>query len=360
MRTFLITGSGTATTRVAAATAITAALAGQRTLLASVGPTDYLSALFDGTLSSTPQPLAERLDGCAYDSLDALANAWEQNRANLGSSFAQLGSDELPTVPGMDVFFGLRQINEQAANYDLAVIDVGDYGAFLRTLAAPDSFRWLLRLGRTLVPTALIPFDWVGQTGAARVAAERLRDSATFAGGATLGFVLEPEAAALDAARFAIPALQLHGIAVAALVAGPVFPTDLADEQLARIAASQRAVIAEARATWPDQTMLELPFATQDRGIAALTTLGQHLYGDQMPTAVFASSGPIDLLPGPALALRLPGLPRGALRLTLSGDELIVRIGPYRRHIHLPESLRGITAIKASRDGDRVVIQRRT
>ena len=43
---------------------------------------------------------------------------------------------------------------------------------------------------------------------------------------------------------------------------------------------------------------------------------------------------------------------------TLSGDELIIRIGAYRRHILLPEALRG-GAIKATREGEYLIVRRR-
>ena len=40
-------------------------------------------------------------------------------------------------------------------------------------------------------------------------------------------------------------------------------------------------------------------------------------------------------------------------------DELIVRVGPYRRHILLPDSLRGTSAIRATREGEHLVVRRR-
>src|SRR5204863_440180 len=54
-----------------------------------------------------------------------------------------------------------------------------------------------------------------------------------------------------------------------------------------------------------------------------------------------------------AVAIELPGLPKNALQLTLSGDELIVRVGTYPRHSLLPEGRRGITRIKDRRASER-------
>jgi len=60
----------------------------------------------------------------------------------------------------------------------------------------------------------------------------------------------------------------------------------------------------------------------------------------------------------PALAIDLPGHGDSALQLTLSGDELIIRIGAYRRHILLPEALRG-GPIKATREREHLIVRRR-
>jgi arsenite-transporting ATPase len=60
----------------------------------------------------------------------------------------------------------------------------------------------------------------------------------------------------------------------------------------------------------------------------------------------------------PYLSLFLPGVNRDDLSISVSGDELIVSLGPYRRHLLLPPALRGVP-IRAIREGDRLTIQRR-
>ena len=78
-----------------------------------------------------------------------------------------------------------------------------------------------------------------------------------------------------------------------------------------------------------------------------------------MPVGALSSAPILEEYEGaPAVVIELPGMPKNALQITLSGDELIVRVGPYRRHILLPEGLRG-ASIKATREGDRVVVRRR-
>jgi HSP20 family molecular chaperone IbpA len=89
--------------------------------------------------------------------------------------------------------------------------------------------------------------------------------------------------------------------------------------------------------------------------VAVLSTLGAQLDMHEQPAGMPITETWENL---PAIAIELPGLPTNALQLTLSGDELIIRIGTYRRHILLPEGLRG-GAIKATREGNHLIVRKR-
>jgi hypothetical protein len=186
-----------------------------------------------------------------------------------------------------------------------------------------------------------------------RVEAERLRGLLTAPGAAKTRFVLRPDRPALEEARVAIPALQLHGLTVPAIVGGPELPDTLAGTPLA---ARQNAVLAETGSIWPRRALLRFAHPEDDDGLAGLEAIGERIDHDGEsadPPIAEAWEG------APALAIELPGMLPGALGLTLSGDELIVRVGQYRRHILLPEGLRGTSAIRATREGERVIVRRR-
>jgi hypothetical protein len=181
-----------------------------------------------------------------------------------------------------------------------------------------------------LVPTSFLPSDALNNVQDLRLEAERLRALLTGphnrAGAVSSArYVLRPDRLALEEARLAIPALQLHGLAVPAIVAGMLLSFTLPDG---------------------------------DFGMASLDTTGAQLgAGDRV--APMAAPIAEEWDGAPALAIELPGLPKHALQLTLSGDELIVRVGPYHRHILLPERMRGVKNIKATREGERLIVRRR-
>lgn len=370
MSILVFTGTvGSSVTLCAAAAALARARQGQRALLFSLGPSHGLSALFEAPISNIPQQVAPNLDALELDALAELGASWEQGRASFPPQLTRVSADELPVVSGVDALFGLLRLRELAPRYEAVIVDGGAHDGLVRALALPDSLRWLIRLlfglsrgpgrdpasvGRAIVPGSLMPLTVVESVQDLRVAAEQTRLLLTSAIGAAAHYVLEPEPAALAAARQAIPALHLHDLAVTALLAGPLLPEASADQLIARQAARQRQVIGEARGIWGDS--LVRTFEHVGPAPAELATIGT-----QIDAAPVALTPPVASTyeGAPALVIDMPGLSKGALKLALSGDELIVRVGPYRRHVLLPDGLRGRTDIRATREGDRLLVRAR-
>ncbi len=366
----IFTGSaGPATATAAAATALHAAGQGRKTLLFSLAPAASISTLLGSPIGAVPLAITPQLDALALDAPAALASAWEQGRARLPAPLSQIAGDELPLLPGLELLFGLMRLHELAARYQLVALDAGPHDLLLRALALPDGLRWIVRhlfgldrgpgrssasVARAALPTSFIPSDALASIQDIRVRAEQLR-GLLHAPGAATQYVLRPDRQALEEARLAVPALQLHGLAVQALITGPSLPAGLDATPLAVLADQQAAIQAEAAATWPSRPLARLELYADAPGLAALSALGAQLDIGAPPTVVPIAA---TWQGAPAVAIELPGLPKNALQLTLSGDELIIRIGSYRRHILLPEALRG-GAIKATREGEHLIVRRR-
>jgi anion-transporting ArsA/GET3 family ATPase len=379
MQTCIFTGNGSAGIALAAvATASLAAKKGKRTLIASPGPSHSLSALLDVPVSDTPQSIAPNLHAWELDPFKRMADYLESMRPHLFGVLTRITGEELPTLPGLDLFIGLDYLQKHLPEtYDLVIIDVGPHDAFLRALAAPDGFRWFLRLvfgldrdpGRNpeslnnaILPGNLIPFDSIGKIQDARVRLESLRDSAVDFKNTTARYVLRPDRVALEEARISLAALQLHGLAVDALLVGPMLPDDTPDTGLAAVAARQREIITEAETIWSPRPVFQMPLNTSEAGINVLQEIGQAIYASHAPEETYGTAMPIEYgnEQDPFIAIKLPGLPREELNLTVSHDELVVRAGPYRRHILLPKALRKTNNIKASRKGEQLIVRLRT
>jgi anion-transporting ArsA/GET3 family ATPase len=360
---------------VAAATASVVAQSGRKTLLASVGPSHSLRGLLGVELTSEPHAIAPALEMLGVDAAANVSEIMDRLRPRLPAALAQLSSDELPLIPGIDFFLCLEILRQSAAKYEMVVIDAGPHDALLRVLPLPDSLRWLTRIlfgldrgpgknsasvNRAMLPTSLLPPEWINQIQEARMHVEEARDYATASHRTTVRYVLRPDAAALAEARLAVPAFHLHGLAVDALVVGPLLPADTPDTRLKEVAARQQAVTGEAERIWSELPVLRLPQTHADN-IGAFTALGQSIYLGRRPDGTYDAPPPVTCQQEgePFLTINLPGIQRAALSLTMSGDELIVQTGPYRRHILLPAAMRGRGGIKASREGERLIVRLR-
>lgn len=370
MHMLIFTGPVGVASLAAAATAAAAATRGSRTLLASIGPSHAVATLAGVPPGGNPRPVGPGLDAWCLDPLADLERIWSALPAG-----SRIAGDELPVIPGTDLFLAVASLRTLATGYDLVCVDAGPPDTLLRALGVPDMFRWMVRLllgldrgpgrssasvARALVPVGLLPFpmEWTSNLQEARVRLEQLRDETVAPTRARVRYVLRADRAGLDEARVALPALQLFGLAVEAIIAGPLLPRT---DGLAPLVEEQEAVAARAATVWPGRPVLHMPAGPTPAGYAALASLGATIYAAASPLPETPLASPVRLSgpPEPGAALDLPGLPREAIGLTLSGDELVIRAGIYRRHILLPEGLRGTTAIKAARQGETLIVRPR-
>jgi anion-transporting ArsA/GET3 family ATPase len=371
MTIHIVTGNSSgAIAPVAAAIALARADHGQRTLLFSFGPASSLAAVLQTSVGAEARETAPTELDRALDTRADFAALWEQHRAARPWQFAGNASDELPLLPGIDLLLGMLRLQEIAPRYAAAVVDAGPHEPLLRALSLPDSLRWGVRLlfglergpgrdpasvMRAVLPTSFMPTATRDGVQQARIDVEAARAALLDPQHTSTCFVLRPDEAALAEARLVVPALQLHGLRVARIVCGPLLPEDVADPRIQPIAEHEHAIYSAAALDWATRPVQPLPLA-QATGLDGLRAPGMALQ-----TELQATVPPIAFQHGgePAVAIELPGLPRGAVQLTLSGDELIVQIGPYRRHVLLPDGLRGTPSIKATREGDVLIVKRR-
>lgn len=360
-------------TLAATAAALDSAARKRRTLLLSIGPAHGSTTLLQATPSTDPVAVDTNLDLLLIDAANDLGQIWDQGRRNAGP-LAKLSSDELPLIAGSDLLLGAARLTTLRNQYDQIVIDAGNVDALLRALTLPDVFRWGLRLlfgldrepGRSpsSVAQALVPIGLIAPTALtdvqeARVDLEKLRVDLFNPNHTTAWYVLHPDQAALETSRIAIPALQLYGLRVAAILCGPLLPTDIHDSRIAALIAAQRATFEQAHQVWTTRPLLPFAYPTPREDQATLQAIGATWRLSPAQQA-FAHPPFADQYEGsPAIALDLPGMPTSAVKLTLAGDEMLVRVGSYRRNILLPDRLRGISAIRATRLGDLLIIRQK-
>ena len=378
MRTLLLTGpGGTGRTTLAAATALTAARQGTRTLLLGTDRDDTLGAALGVRTGPAPTRVEPRLTVWRPDPVQGFRDglAALQDRASsaldlLGA--ARLDPEELTPPPGADDLALLRALREAALAeaHDLLVVDLPPAPRALALLAAPEELRRCLRrllpperqAARALRPVlgrlagVPLPTEALYET-AARWELELAAAEAVLADRNTVvRLVAEPGPAGADAVRTATLGLALRGLRTDLLVANRVLPEDVpADSWLGGPLAQQRKTLAEWHGTHDVRTVPHL--GHDPRGTDDLAALGAPGAG--------AGAAPVEWPVTDRLAedgvlvwrIPLPGAVREELDLVRRGDELAVAAGPFRRTVPLPSALRRCTVDGAALREDTLTVR---
>lgn len=367
MRTLLITGpGGSGRTTTAAATALTAAREGTRTLLLGTDRTDTLTPV----LGDTPPPglTVRRVDPDAGFRTDLAAL---QTRAGSALDFlgaSRLEPDEVAPLPGAEELAVLRALRDATLSdeaYGLVVVDLPPTLRALALLALPEELRRYLRrllpperqAARALRPVlgrlagVPMPAEWLYET-AARLDLQLAAVEAVLADHDTVvRLVAEPGPAGADAVRTAALGLSLRGLRTDALIATRVLPESDADSWLAGPVAQQRKTLEEWRESYDVHQVAHLgrdPRGADDLAALAVPGLTPRPAPVAWPvTDHLAEDGVL------VWHLPLPGAHRDGLDLVRRGDELVVTAGPFRRTVPLPSALRRCTVDGAAlREGE--------
>jgi arsenite-transporting ATPase len=246
------------------------------------------------------------------------------------------------------------------------VVDCAPTGETLRLLALPEALSWYvekvfpaqrraLRAMRPLlsrVAGPAVPADGVFD------AVERLHRELTevravlTAPMTSVRVVLTPEAVVVAEARRTLTSLALYGYAVDGLVANRVFPPSDDAWTSGWVAAQAEQLASVRRDVAPLPVLVSSYTGSEPVGLAALTALGEGLYGDADPGADALPSTELLGLErtgdGFVLSISLPLVRREDVSLARSGDELVVTVGGHRRVLALPSALKRCTVAGAT------------
>ena len=380
MRVLLVAGKGgVGKTTLAAATAITSAREGSRTLVVSTDPAHSLTDVLGMTgatgragewrSAATPVAVVDAagdLDVLQIDTRARLDSAWATVRGVVGDLLGGAGVDplvagEIAAVPGVDDVLALLEVGRYAPGYDAVVVDCAPTAETLRLLALPEAFERLVARGFPLdrrIARLLGSSGMSTSTVDALDALEQLsrelsavRDLVTGPRSA-VRLVTTPERVVLAETHRARTTLAMLGHHVDGVVVNRVA---VGDEWPEVLAARHREMLVAARDRFADLPVRFAPYCgAEPVGVEALASLGE---------VVLGASDPLDLGAARAgagvgsdgerwfLDVSVPGAQLADLDVAVTEDgDLVVDLGPHRRVIALPAVLRRCEVSGASLD----------
>ncbi|QYG92760.1 TRC40/GET3/ArsA family transport-energizing ATPase [Iamia sp. SCSIO 61187] len=382
-RTLLFTGKGgVGKTTVAAATAVRCADAGARTIVLSTDPAHSLADSLDVELGSHPTPVVDGLWGQQLDARERMEESWGDIKGWLADVFEWAGVDgveaeELALLPGLEEVFGLVDIKGyvDGGEWDVIVVDCAPTAETIRLLSLPDVLRWYMervfptsrRLHRAVGPVlsrvTSLPVAGDAVFGSAERFYARLdgvKEILADTERTSVRLVVNPERMVVAEARRTATYLSLFGYGVDAVVANRLLPDGITDPWFDRWKESHAEHL-----TAIDEGFAPLPVLRADLageevvGLERLRAFGAALYGEQDPATRLHDGSPLRIETRDAdvvLLLDLPFADHDELDLGRHADELIVTVGPYRRAIVLPDSLRGRSVTGAKLDAGTLTV----
>jgi arsenite-transporting ATPase len=365
-RTILYTGKGgVGKTSVAAATALSIARSGLRTVVMSTDPAHSLSDSLEAQLGPQPVQVAENLWGQEVQAEAELERHWQAVQQWLSTLLADRGVDqilaeELTVPPGMDEIFSLLQLkrHHESGEFDVIVVDCAPTGETLRLLSFPEVARWWLdkvfpwekRLmsaarpfARTMLDLPLPGNDVLAEVqGLVRNLVEMseiLRDRER----ASVRLVMNPERMVIKEAQRTFTYLNLYGYLTDAVVVNRVFPEAVDGGYFAAWREVQQRHVDLVEQAFAPVPVLRSPFFEQEVvGLEMLDRLGGEVFGDREPSDLLYRdlSQELVMSNGTAvLRLKVPFAEKADIELKKIALELVVRVGGHKRNIILPSPL---------------------
>jgi arsenite-transporting ATPase len=241
----------------------------------------------------------------------------------------------------------------------VVVVDCAPTAETLRLLSLPDVLAWamhrLFPMGRAVnkvVAPVLSRLSHLPVAGDEVFAATQrfydqldgVRELLTDPERTSIRLVVNPERMVIAEARRTHTYLSLFGYRVDAVVANRLLPDEVVDPWFKAWKEAHAEHLSAIEAGFAPVPVLRAELAPEELvGVERLRAFAEALYVDVAPEArlhdgeLFRVEAEGDEL---VLRLPLPGADRDELDLGQRDDELLVRVGPYRRALVLPDSLR--------------------
>jgi arsenite-transporting ATPase len=383
VRVVLFTGKGgVGKTTVAAATAVRAAETGNRTMIMSTDPAHSLADSFEVPIGSQPTLVAPSLWAQQVDAQERLEANWREIQEYVISLMNWAGTEtiqaeELTVIPGLDEIFALIDVKThvESGAYDIVIVDCAPTAETLRLLSLPEIMNWYIEriwpVERKVVKAVRPLVSRVTSMPIAGdhvfAAVERLHANLdavkrilTDEEVASVRLVLNPEKMVISEARRTYTYLGLFGYRVDAVVVNRVLPPEITDPYFGKWKDIQAEHLVTIHESFEPVPIFEARLFDREMvGVGLLREMADEVYRDRDATSILFHDDPIKVKKHGAryvLTMRLPFVSRDDMDVHRRGDELLVRVGPYKRNMILPQTLKRMVVREANFAGEHLEI----
>jgi arsenite-transporting ATPase len=379
---------GVGKTSVAAATGIKAAEMGHKTVIMSLDVAHSLSDIFDldrdlfDQSKGRPVEVSKNLWVQELDISEEMEKNWGDIHRYLSTLLNTTGLDtilaeELAILPGMEEISLLLYINSYARKkkYEVIILDCAPTGESLRFISIPTTLEWymkkLFKVEKTIAKYARpvakkvydLPLPGDDYFDAIEYLFERLRgvDQLLVDTQITsVRLVTNPEKIVLKETQRAFMYFCLYKMNVDGIIMNRILPDDVKDTYFQDWRESQRKYMLKAEEYFSPVPIFHVKlFKDEVLGYESLKAFADQIYRGKNPLERFFEGEPYSLIKQDGeyrLMIKLPFTMKKDVELNKVSDELIVRVGSFKRHLLLPRHVTASKEVKARMEGDHLCI----
>jgi arsenite-transporting ATPase len=375
---------GVGKTSVSAATGIKAAEMGHKTVVMSLDVAHSLADIFDlerdllDKNKGEPIKINEKLYIQELDIQEEIQRYWGDIHKYLSSILYTTGLDEvlaeeLAVLPGMEEISLLLYINKYVKEneFDVILLDCAPTGESLRFISIPTTLEWYMnkvfKLERTLIryvrPVAKrvvdVPlpdddyFQAIEDLFIKLKGVDQILEDPTIT---TVRLVTNPEKVVLKETQRAFMYFCLYKMSIDAIIMNRMLPGNIEDDYFKDWIRGQRYHFGEAQNFFSPVPIFPVDLFTGEViGYNALKQLADQIYKNRNPLQRFLDHEPYRLIKENGnywLKLKLPFISKKDVELNKLHEELIIRIGGFKRHIMLPRQVASLNVVNAKLDGE--------
>jgi len=389
MRIIFFAGKGgVGKTSVAAATGIKAAEMGHRTVIMSLDVAHSLSDIFDlerGLLDQNkgrPIEVSSNLWIQELDIQEEIEKNWGDIHKYISTLLNTTGLDEilaeeLAILPGMEEVSLLLYINHyaQGKEFDVVILDCAPTGESLRFISIPTTLEWYIRkvfkMQRAIIryvrPIAKkmydVPLPGDDYFDAVEYLFTRLRGVDQILVDpqiTTVRLVTNPEKIVLKETQRAFMYFSLYKMNIDAIIMNRVLPDRVKDSYFKEWRESQRHYREKAEEYFSPIPIFSVRlFKDEIIGHNRLKALADQIYEGRDPLDRFFTGEPYNLFKENGeyrLVMKLPFIMKDDVELNRLSDELVIRVGSFKRHLLLPRQVAASRYVKARLEGQYLCI----
>jgi arsenite-transporting ATPase len=390
MRIVLYAGKGgVGKTCVAGATGIITAQMGLKTLVMSLDPAHSLSDAFDLDRSlmdknrGKPIEAEKNLFIQELDVHEEINKYWSEVHSYISvllntSGIDDVLAEELAVFPGMEELSALLYINKfvKEQTYDLIILDCAPTAESIRFISMPTALEWYMRkvfrlerkilgyvrpVARKLVDVPLPEDEYFANIERLYTRLQGVDQLLTDPEVTSVRLVTNPEKMVLRETQRAFMFFSLHQTCIDAIVINRVFPVGLDDDYLKIWGNNQQKYMELAETYFHPLPIFRAPlYDSEILGYEKLLEFGQNLYQGKDPTQIFFKQRPYQFVRNDGLSfvkLHIPFISKKEIDLTKIGDELIIKIGNFKKNIMLPRAYAVLEPRKARLEEDYLLIE---